>query len=54
MSTPDPVVINPRFKVGDTYQSDDAPLLTRDSAGRWLTDWGLWVYSDQHMDEEGT
>lgn len=52
MSTPDAPVIDPRFRVGDKYREavTDMPL-TRDSEGRWLTDWGMWVLSDQHLTE---
>jgi hypothetical protein len=40
MGTPTPPIVDPRFGVGDTYQADDGPLLTRDDAGRWCTAWG--------------
>lgn len=55
MSTPDKPEVDPRFIEGDVYHDPESGgvLLYRDRGGRWLTAWGLWTLSDQHMADAG-
>jgi hypothetical protein len=59
VSTPDPVVIDPKFSEGDKYVTDEGYVLERDYFGKWRAGLdpipgfpqykSIWVLSDQHL-----